>query len=203
MVKRKTDRGKVPLIVFQNAAMDIRDNQLSIRKCAEKYGIDRMTLKRYLEKVAERGEDNATMGYSSHRKVFTAKMESDLAQHLIGVCNRFYGLTPGKVRTLAWEYATKNNVEMPETWNAEKRSGKKWLSKFMNRHNLSLRVPEATSAARATAFNKTNVSFYFDNLYSLMEKHKFNPGQIYNMDETGCTTVQSPKKFLLVVVKSR
>ena len=45
MTKRKTDKGKVPLNVFQNAAMDIRQNNLSIRKSAEKYDVDKMTLK--------------------------------------------------------------------------------------------------------------------------------------------------------------
>ena len=57
-------------------------------------------------------------------------------------------------------------------------------------------VPAATSEARATAFNKTNVSIYFNNLNSVMGKHKFDPGQIYNIDETGCTTVQTLKKVL-------
>ena len=42
-----------------------------------------MTLIRYLEKVAEKGTGDATMSYSSHRKIFTTTMESDLAQHLI------------------------------------------------------------------------------------------------------------------------
>ena len=83
---------------FQKTATDIK-NKLSIRNGAEKHGIDRMTLKRYLEKVAKDGStDNATVGYSSHRKVFTAAMETDLAQHL---CYMFYGLTPTKVRSLA------------------------------------------------------------------------------------------------------
>ena len=75
-------------------------------------------------------------------------------------------------------------------------TGKKWLHEFRHRHNLSLRVPEPTSAATATAFNKTNVSIYFNNLYSVMGKYKFDPGQIYNMDETGCSTVQTLKKVL-------
>ena len=29
-----------------------------------------------------------------------------------------------------------------------------------------------------------------------MGKQKFDPGQIYNMDETGCSTVQTLKKVL-------
>ena len=91
----------MPLLVFQNAAIDIRENKLFIRKGGEKHGIDRMTSKRYLEKVANKGTGNATMGYSSHRKIFANTMESHLAQHLIDLCNRFYGLTPTKIRILA------------------------------------------------------------------------------------------------------
>ena len=40
----------MPLIVFQNAAMDIGENNLSIRKSAEKYDVDGMTQQRYLER---------------------------------------------------------------------------------------------------------------------------------------------------------
>ena len=53
-----------------------------------------MTFKRYLEKVAKDGTDNASVGNSSHRKAFTATMVTDLAQH---PCYRFYGLTPNEV----------------------------------------------------------------------------------------------------------
>ena len=66
----------------------------------------------------------------------------------------------------------------------------------MNCHNLSLGVSKATSVARATAFNKTNLSIYFNNLHSVMGKHKFDPGQIHNMDETDCSAMQTLKKVL-------
>ena len=36
------------------------------------------------------------------------------------------------------------------------------------------------------------VDKFFDNLANVMDKYKFSPGDIYNTDETGCTTVQSP-----------
>ena len=196
MEKRKTDRGRVPLIVFQNAATDVTKNKFSIRESAKKHSIDRMTLTRYLRKAAEKGPTNANMGYSSHKKILSKEMESDLAKHFLNLCNRFFGLSTDKARSLAWEFAVRNKLDIPENWKIDQKSGKKWLRNFMQRHHLTLRKAEATSYGRATAFNKKNVSNYFDNLYSVMEKYQFDPGNIFNMDETGCFTVQVPKKIL-------
>ena len=54
MAQRKTERGKVPISVFQKAATDTGENKVSIRKGAEKHGIDRMTLKRYPTEYSSR-----------------------------------------------------------------------------------------------------------------------------------------------------
>ena len=67
MEKRKTDRRRMPLIVFQNAATDVTKNKFPIRESAKKHSIDRMTLTRYLRKAAEKGPTNANMGYSFHK----------------------------------------------------------------------------------------------------------------------------------------
>lgn len=45
---------------------------------------------------------------------------------------------------------------------------------------------------RITAYNKNEVDQYFSNLEKAMDKYKFSPDRIYNVDETGIFTV--PKK---------
>ncbi|XP_018574455.1 jerky protein homolog [Anoplophora glabripennis] len=46
------------------------------------------------------------------------------------------------------------------------------------------------------AFNKTEISLFFELLGQLMEKHRFVAKNIYNCDETGISTVQTPGKIL-------
>ena len=60
------------------------------------------------------------------------------------------------------------------------------------RNRLSIRTPEATSLGRATAFNRYAADKFYDNLASVMDEHKFKCQDIYNVDETSCTSVQKP-----------
>ena len=76
-------------------------------------------------------------------------------------------------------------------------AGIDWLQNFMKRQpELSLRTPEATSFARSTAFNKHTVGELFQNLKTVRNRYKYNSNCIYNVDETGLTTVRNPVKVL-------
>ena len=76
-------------------------------------------------------------------------------------------------------------------------AGKKWYYQFMKHHPcLSLRLPEPTSMARATGFCREKVKLFFNKLTELVDNHNIIADLLYNVDETGITTVQKPMKFL-------
>ncbi len=102
--------------------------------------------------------------------------------------------------TGAYMFAVHNKLEnIPESWEKNEMAGIEWMNQFRSRHpSLSLRKPEGCSLSRATAFNKTNVSEFFDNLEKVFTEcpELTDPTRIYNLDETALTTVQTPSKVM-------
>lgn len=108
----------------------------------------------------------------------------------------FHGLSTTETRELAYNFATKKQKQIPESWESSKAAGKEWLKGFRKRNKrLSLRQPEATSLARASAFNKHNVEMFFKNLKDV-PIDLIPPERIFNLDETGISTVQKIGRIL-------
>lgn len=130
-------------------------------------------------------------------KVFSAAQEKALMKYLLKSSKMYYGLTTTGVRTLAFEFASKLELPMPSKWAEHSMAGRDWFFGFMKRHpNLSLRKPQATSLARATSFNRHNVKMFFENLCGVLDNGSFEPHRIWNMDETGLTTVHKPPRVV-------
>ncbi|KAG8328582.1 hypothetical protein J6590_108290 [Homalodisca vitripennis] len=120
--------------------------------------------------------------------VFTSAEETQLKEHVIDLDSHFYGLTFKDFRKLAFEFAETNQISNPFDKDT-KMAGKEWALSFKKKHKLSLRVPTKTSLARIMGFNKPQVDLFFQNLEELMTKHKFPPSRMFNMDESGISTV--------------
>ncbi|KAG5864203.1 hypothetical protein JTB14_008836 [Gonioctena quinquepunctata] len=112
-----------------------------------------------------------------------------------------YGCTLLQIRSLAYEYAKQLDCKYPSSWDKNNMAGMDWMSSFRIRNkNLSLRKPENTSAARSFVFNRTAVDEFFENYRAVLTKYKFTSDRIYNLDETGVTTLVSAERGELVTV---
>lgn len=117
---------------------------------------------------------------------------------------RTFGLTGIQCRRLVYDYAEANNLE--HRLNSEsKMAGKDWLHTFMKNCNMTLRTPEATSIRRALGFNPTVVQTFVSFLREIRTSKVYEPHQIFNVDESGLSTVPtrlpkmiSPKGVLRV-----
>lgn len=202
--KRRTNWGSTPLEEMERAAIDVEGGK-SIRSVAKDRNIDRSTLRSYIKK--KEVKTVKTVGYSGTaeaKMVFTLEVEKELADHIKKLAEQFHGLTPKKCCELAFQYAQKNNIPVPNNWKEKGFAGRAcrklyyslrqerlksvvschgimklinsillgrdWFKNFMARHHLSCRMPEATSLGRATAFNKTTVGEFFDNLTKVMDR---------------------------------
>ncbi|XP_065653097.1 uncharacterized protein LOC136080407 [Hydra vulgaris] len=102
-----------------------------------------------------------------------------------------YGLRPVQVRALAFEMAQENKIKCPLRWIEQKKAGRDWLTGFLKRNfKLSVRNSEATLIARASTFIRYTIDIFFNNLQEGISESKATSFKIFNLDETGFTTVR-------------
>jgi len=193
---RKTDRGQYSFDFVRKAVLMVKSGE-GLRKVAKQIGMDKTTLSRYVKKVEISEENLHMIGFWGNRRVFSLQQELILCDYLIRSCKMYYGLTAVEMRKLAYQLAVRNKNDIPNNWHSGQIAGKDWFNGFLKRNKqISIRKPEATSMGRASCFNKTNVIAFFRNLENVKARHNFLPNNIYNVDETGCTTVQETVKVL-------
>ncbi|KAI4455561.1 hypothetical protein MML48_9g00005578 [Holotrichia oblita] len=124
-------------------------------------------------------------------------MEEELAQHVLKLEERLFGLTISDIRRLAFQLASRNKI--PKTFSVSKgMAGKAWFYNFMKRHPyLSLRQPEKISLASAAGFNRRNVNEFFNVLERTVDAYGFTTLTIYNVDESGFSTVQKRNRKIV------
>ena len=108
---RTTKRASAPTSVLADAAEMVKKGA-PIRSAARTKGINRMTLKRFID-------NNGQMGYDRLRQlhqVFTSDQEKELSDHIKDMDDRFHGLRADQCRKLAYEFGPVNNVAAPKNW---------------------------------------------------------------------------------------
>ena len=131
-------------------------------------------------------------------RVFTPQQELLIVEYLILAAKMFYGLPKDEVRRMVFHYAQAcGSNSIPDAWEKEGKATRDWYYAFMERHpTIVLKAPEGMSIARIVAFNKVNVETFFTAYTLAMEKYKFTPDRIYNVDESSLTTVMKPVKVV-------
>lgn len=188
---RKTNRAAYTEEIMAKAINDIKSKKLSLRKASKKYGIAISTLHKRIKK-----NQVAVENIGRYKPTFNREQEEEFKNHILSMERLFYGICPTELRRLAFEFAEVNNIS--HQFNNDKRiAGKQWAKNFMSRvGGLSIRTPEATSMARISGFSRSKVQRFFNLLQELQLKYHFKPDRIFNLDETGVTVVQRPKKII-------
>jgi len=190
---RKTKIASYSEQSLQNAVNDVQNKKLSLRKAAATYGISKSTIERHLKsKVLKPCQKKV----GRFEPALDIAFELELVDHIKKMQVLLFGLSEDAVCKLAYELAKANNINVPFN-HLKKKAGKDWLCNFLKRHpSISLRQPEATSISRATGFNKVQVSTFFKKLKEVIEQNQITGNKIYNIDETGVSSVQRTSKIL-------
>jgi len=193
---RKSQKGTTPVEVLHEGLRLVNDERRSVRSVAKELSICHVTLTRFLKKERE-PRSGPVVVYGKNRQIFTNHEESQLSEYLKSASAIYFGLSPSESRKLAYECAKAYKKEVPKNWSTDGMAGADWFTGFVRRNpTISVRIPEATSLARAASFNRPNVAKYFAKLAEVMDRYKFEPVNIWNMDETGVTTVTKPSKVV-------
>ena len=135
-----TSRGQVRLDIYEKALKEV-ESGTPLKQVVHSYahtGLKRSSLLRYRKKVSALGSQSATMGY--HKgvpHVLSLDIGKALAKYVVDLSAQFFGLTPRKLRILAFEFTAQNKLAAPERGMA----GRRWLQYFLTRNNLSVRKP--------------------------------------------------------------
>ena len=178
---------------------DIRTNVFTIRAASRAYQIPRTTLQQYINSGTRKHELSADHepGKQERYTVLGKEFETELCEHAKHLSDMYFWITKDQLCKLAYELAWKNGIK--HSFNVDKQSaGDDWFKGFIARNpSISLRKPESTSIARVIGFRRSEVDRFFENLAQVYAKEKFDASRVFNVDETGMSTVQQQKQKIL------
>ena len=112
-----------------------------------------------------------------------------LADYCLTASKLHHGSSPKQLRLLAYDFATANNKEMPESWILNQTAGSDWPGGFLKHHQRlqACHVPPALI--------RTMLRSFFNNLQEVLEHYyHFSPNDTSNVDESRVTAVQKRTK---------
>lgn len=191
---RKTNRQSWDSDAMRRAIEAVQNQQMGWLKAAKTFNVPFTTLRRRATDANKRIK-HSSKGLGRFHTTFTQEQEQQLVDHIKTLEKRLFGITCNELRTLVYDWVEANNID--HRFNkTSKQAGWDWIRGFRLRHpDLSLRKPENTSLARAMAFNKPVIAQFFKILQEIVDRYNITPDRMYNVDETGISTVQNPPKI--------
>ncbi|MPC64931.1 hypothetical protein E2C01_059053 [Portunus trituberculatus] len=190
--ERQTDR-----TALKKAFQYCVETGYSIREACKKFGMKVMTLQDAVSRSRKLSDGKTFVPlHGSPHKVFTKEQETQLCDYAIKIAKMFHGLPAKELRKLAYEYTLAcKSPGIP--WERERSATREWYYTFMARHpQASLKASEGMSIARAVSFNKHSVGMFFYAYIEAMEKCRFSPGRIINLDESSLSTIMKALKVV-------
>ena len=192
----KREYGKWTPENMVRALEEFREGKIRLNECCRKFEIPKKTFLRHVRGEVNRGIIRENESVNGRQTALPREAEKELVDVILKFEENMFGLTITDVRKLAFQVLEANpHLKNPFNKN-NKIAGKKWYYAFMRRHpTLSLRQPENVSIARIRGFNRDSVLHFFDILERIVDENGLNALRIFNVDESGFTTVQkkSPK----------
>ncbi|XP_048511936.1 uncharacterized protein LOC125501081 [Athalia rosae] len=186
--KSKNIRGKWAEDAMKAAVSSILTNRKTLRQATVIFGVPKSSLGDRLKKLKREEEITMKPDMGRFRQTFSQQSWFDLDRM--------------EFLKLAFNLAEAMKISHRFS-TASKSAGKDFYYGFMKRHpELSLRTAESTSMQRAVGFNKSQVSRFFEQLKTMLDKFNFHPSKIFNADETGVSIVHA-NDAKVISVKSK
>ncbi|KAB0803136.1 hypothetical protein PPYR_00106 [Photinus pyralis] len=187
---------------MKSALEEVRNKQMGWKRAAKTYNVPASTLRRRFHQKNRFATASSKGFLGGKRPTFSKELEEILVSHLRDLEVRFFGLNMVELRRLAFDIAESNHLPHPFN-KTKKMAGWDWVHGFLKRNpSISLRLPEKTSLARAQAFNKPKIKEFFSILTKVIDDNNLSPNQIWNVDESGFSTVHS-KSAKIFATKGR
>ena len=158
----------------QGAIEDLQFERCSsIRKAGAAFSVDPRTLSRWIRGGLSQRESH------QFQQILTPLQEDSLVKWILSLETQEYAPTPAETRDMAHLISVHSG--------GPNFIGKNWIPWFLKRHpDIRSKVGRKIDALRIQNITSEVLRKWYDMVEALLDRHKFLPENIYNMDETEC-----------------